>query len=71
MGLGLCQFTFIPFGLRNALENFKKLIEFVLRGITYEACLVYLDDVVVVSWTFQEQTNDQNICQRFWGAYLD
>jgi hypothetical protein len=41
-GQGLWHFTVIPFGLCNALATFERLIETVLRGLTYNACLVYL-----------------------------
>jgi predicted RNase H-like HicB family nuclease len=51
----LWQFTVTPFGLCNAPTTFEWLMESVLRGLTYEACLVYLDDVIVVGRTFQEQ----------------
>jgi len=30
-------------------------MESVLRGLTYDACLVYLDDVIVFGRTFQVQ----------------
>jgi hypothetical protein len=33
-------------------------MEFILRGLTYDACLVYLDDVIVIGHTFQEQLNN-------------
>jgi len=33
-------------------------MESVLRGLTYEACLVYLDDVIVIGRTFQEQLDN-------------
>jgi hypothetical protein len=33
-------------------------MESVLRGLTYEACLVYLDDVIVVGRAFQEQLDN-------------
>jgi hypothetical protein len=29
-------------------------METVLRGLTYDSCLVYLDDVIVIGRTFQE-----------------
>jgi hypothetical protein len=29
-------------------------MESVLRGLIYDACLVYLDDIIVIGRTFQE-----------------
>lgn len=44
---GLFQFTRMPFGLCNAPSTFQRLMDCVLRGITWVSCLVYLDDVVI------------------------
>jgi hypothetical protein len=44
----------MPFGLCNALATFERLMETVLRGLTYDSCLVYLDDVIVIGHTLQE-----------------
>jgi hypothetical protein len=47
-GQGVWQFMVMPFGLRNAPVTFERLMETVLRGFTYESCLVYLDDMIVI-----------------------
>ena len=40
-------------------------MEVILRGLTYDACLIYLDDVIVTGPTFQEQLNNLwNVFQR-------
>jgi hypothetical protein len=57
-GQGQRQFTVMPFGLCNAPAAFERLMESVLRGLTYEPCLVYLDDVIVIGCTFQEQLDN-------------
>ena len=44
----------MPFGLTNAPATFQRLMECVLAGLTEEQCLIYLDDIVVFSRTFEE-----------------
>ncbi|GFX62377.1 retrovirus-related Pol polyprotein from transposon 297 [Trichonephila clavipes] len=49
----------MPFGLCNAPATFERLMETVLKGLTFEACLIYLDDVIIGARTFEEHL--QNI----------
>jgi hypothetical protein len=44
---GLYQFVRMPFGLTNAPSTFQRMMNSVLRGLTWTTCLVYLDDIVV------------------------
>ena len=44
----------MPFGVTNVPATFKRLIECVLAGLTSEQHLIYLDDVIVLSSTFEE-----------------
>jgi hypothetical protein len=44
---GLFVWNVMPFGLCNAPSTFERLMETVLRGLQWQQCLVYLDDVVV------------------------
>ncbi|UYV64719.1 K02A2.6-like [Cordylochernes scorpioides] len=68
---GLYQFTVMPFGLCNAPATFERLMELVLRGLTWKTCLVYLDDVMVMGRTFGEHLkNLQEIFNRFKAANL-
>ncbi|KAL2082795.1 hypothetical protein ACEWY4_022613 [Coilia grayii] len=46
-GSGLWQFKTMPFVLCNAPATFERLMEQVLQGVPKEACLVYLDDLLV------------------------
>ncbi|GBL58161.1 Retrovirus-related Pol polyprotein from transposon 297 [Araneus ventricosus] len=48
----------MPFGLCNAPATFERLMETVLRGLSSEACLVYLDDIIIVERTFEEHLNN-------------
>ena len=52
---GLYEFSVIPFGLCNAPATFQRLMEVTLRGLARCKCVVYLDDILVMGQTFQEQ----------------
>ena len=52
-GSGLWQFTVLAFGLCNAPAVFERLMLKILSGLTWKTCLVYLDDIIVHSKTFQ------------------
>ncbi|KAE9262713.1 hypothetical protein PR003_g33439, partial [Phytophthora rubi] len=39
----------MPFGLVNAPGTFQRMMDATLRGLTWQTCLVYLDDVIVFS----------------------
>ncbi|GBL74066.1 Retrovirus-related Pol polyprotein from transposon 297 [Araneus ventricosus] len=61
----------MPFGLCNASATFERLMETVLRGLTSEACLVYLDDIIIVGRTFEEHLNNiRKVFQRLQKANL-
>ena len=49
---GLYEFNVMPFGLCNAPGTFSRLMELVLRGLQWDRCLVYLDDIIVFGRTF-------------------
>lgn len=70
-GSGLWQFRVLPFGLKGAPATFERLMEKVLAGLTWRVCLVYLDDVVVYSKTFEENIDNlSDVCERMRGANL-
>ena len=52
---GCFRFTVMPFGLTCAPSVFQRLMDVVLCGLSYQACLVYLDDIIVFGKTFDEQ----------------
>lgn len=45
----LFEFNVMPFGLCNAPPTFQRLMDNLLRNLTWKHCLVYLDDVIVFS----------------------
>lgn len=53
-GRGLYQFKRMPFGLHNAPATWQRLIDRVLGPELEPHVFVYLDDVVVVTQTFEE-----------------
>ena len=55
---GLFEFSVMPFGLCNALATFERLMETVLRGLQFETCLIYLDDIIVFGKTFEEMVDN-------------
>lgn len=53
-GQGLFQFRRMPFGLHNAPATWQRLIDSVLGPELEPYVLVYLDDIVIVTKTFEE-----------------
>ena len=51
---GLFEFKVMPFGLCNAPATFQRLMDFILAGLNWAHCLVYLDDVIVLGRSFSE-----------------
>ena len=44
----------MPFGLTNAPATFQRLMDYVLTGLHWSQCLVYLDDVTIFGRDFDE-----------------
>lgn len=54
---GLFEFNVMPFGLRNAPATFQRLMQLVLQGLTWQACLVFIDDVIIMGRTITEHND--------------
>ena len=55
---GLFEFNVLPFGLNNAPATFQRLMDAVLAGIKWKSLLVYLDDIIVFSSSFDKHLRD-------------
>lgn len=51
---GLYVFKMSACGLCNAFDTFERIMNSLLRGFTWPICLCYLDDIIVLSSTFEE-----------------
>jgi transposase InsO family protein/predicted aspartyl protease len=51
---GQYKFVVLSMGLCNAPSQFQRLMDLVLAGLTYESCLVFLDDIICFSRSFEE-----------------
>ena len=68
---GCFRYRVMPFGLTCAPSVFQRLMDLVLCGLTYETCLVYLDDIIVFSKDFDTHLHRlREIFDRLRGANL-
>jgi hypothetical protein len=51
---GLFEFLGMPMGLTNAPASFQRLMNALLAGLTWKECLVFVDDIIIFSKTFEE-----------------
>ena len=51
---GLFAFRVLPMGLVNSPATYQRLMEHIMAGLNFETCLVYLDDCIVYSKTFEQ-----------------
>ena len=68
---GLYQYLYMPFGLTNAPATFQRLMDAVLAGVKWQCCLVYLDDIIIFSQSFDKHLRDiRKVFDRIKGANL-
>ena len=58
---GLYEFTVMPFGLCNAPATYQRVMNLLLAGLTWQSCLVYIDDILIYSRDFKSHLNDLSI----------
>lgn len=51
---GHYEFTVVPMGATNAPAHFQRAMDMLLSGLNWEICLVYLDDIMIFSETWEE-----------------
>ena len=52
--MGVYEFLRMPYGLCNALATFQRLMQNCLGELNLTYALIYLDDVIVFSWTEED-----------------
>ena len=70
---GSFQFNRLPFGLVNAPAAFQRYMDIAMSGLNFKCALVYLDDILVFSKTWEDHKRDLNAvfeCVRKAGLHL-
>ena len=60
---GQFQWTCFPFGVTNGPGTFTRLMNLALQGLTWKECLIYLDDIIIMSSTFNDHLS--RLCSVF------
>ena len=55
---GLFEHKRMAFGLCNAPATFQRVIQFVLRGLTWSKVLAYIDDVIILGKNFHDHLDN-------------
>jgi hypothetical protein len=58
---GLFEFNVMPFGLTNAPATFQRYMDAILAGLKWNSLLVYIDDIIIFSKTFEDHLHDLEV----------
>jgi len=68
---GHYEYNRVPMGMTNSPATFQRNMELILRGLTWQNCLVYVDDIIVFSGSFDDHLQQvQTVLGRLQGANL-
>ena len=68
---GLFEFNVMPFGLTNAGATFQRFMDAALAGLKWNTLLVYIDDIIVFSPSFEQHLSDlREVFERLKAAVL-
>ena len=68
---GSYKWKVLPMGLCNSASTFQRLMNMVLSGLNYTSCLVYLDDIIIMSRSLDEHLSRlEEVFQRIREAKL-
>ena len=59
--LGFFECNCMPFGLCNALVTFQQLMQNCLGELNFIYCLIYIDDLIMFSWTVEEHLHQLRV----------
>lgn len=68
---GHYEYNRVPMGMTNSPATFQRNMELILRGLTWQSCLVYVDDIIVFSSSFADHLQDvRTVLERLQSANL-
>ena len=59
--LGFWEFNKLPFGCSNSPATFERIVEEILGGYNMTICIIFLDDLIIFSSTFEEHLERLNL----------
>ena len=59
--LGFWQYRKMPFGLSNSPATYQRLMQEILGDLNMKICVIYLDDVIIFSKTYEEHLANLDI----------